>query len=208
MATLVDNVLAEARNYSALEAIAVVTAIMYLLLAIRQKIGCWLFALVSAAIYVYLFIDAKLYMQSALNIFYFGMACFGWYSWRSGAGNKGELPVISWSFPVHLQAIGAVIVVGAINGFLLELYTDAEFSYVDSFTAWAAIWTTYLVARKVLQNWWYWLVIDVTLVFVYWQNALHLTSLLFVVYVLLIPIGLVSWTRSHRETLHAKTTIA
>ena len=203
MQALIDSVLAEAREYSVLEALAVVTAVAYLLLAIRQHIACWSFALVSAAIYVYLFYDAGLYMQSALNGFYFAMAVFGWYSWSSGRENSAERPVVSWSFPAHVQAVGAIVVVGTINGFLLEQYTDAEFTYLDSITAWAAIWTTFLVARKVLQNWWYWLVIDATLVVVYWQNGLHLTSLLFVVYVLLIPFGLVSWTRSHRESMHA-----
>ena len=208
MQALIDSVLTEAREYSVLEAIAVLTAIGYLVLAIRQHIACWAFALVSAALYVYLFYDAELYMQAALNGFYFGMAVFGWYSWGAGKAESGELPVVSWSFPAHLQAVGAIIVVGAINGFLLEQYTEAEFSYLDSLTAWAAIWTTFLVARKVLQNWWYWLAIDATLVFVYWQNALHLTSLLFVVYVLLIPIGLISWTRSYRESMHAGSTSA
>lgn len=208
MEALLDSILSEAKEYSVLEAVAVATAIGYLLLAIRQNIACWPLALVSAAIYVYLFFDAGLYMQSALNGFYFGMAVFGWYSWNSGKELSGDLPVVSWSFPVHLQAVGFIIVVGAINGFLLERYTAAEFSYLDSFTAWAAIWTTFMVARKVLQNWWYWLVIDATLVFVYWQNALHLTSLLFVIYVLLIPFGLVSWTRSYRESLHARATFA
>ena len=197
----------EARAWSIAEIVAVSTAILYLLLAIRQHIACWFFALVSAAIYVYLFIDAKLYMQSVLNGFYFGMAVYGWYRWHAGSADDSELPVVSWSFPVHLQAVGAIIAIAAINGFLLERYTAAELSYLDSLTAWAAIWTTYLVARKVLQNWWYWLLIDVTLVFVYWQNDLKLTSLLFVVYVLLIPFGLFSWTRSYRRTAYAGETI-
>ena len=203
MNEILEAISAEARNWSIAEIVAVGTAILYLLLAIRQHIACWFFALISAAIYVYLFFDAQLFMQSALNAFYFAMAVYGWYRWRSGGDSAGELPVVSWSFPVHLQAVGAIIAIAALNGFLLERYTSAEFSYLDSLTAWAAIWTTFLVARKVLQNWWYWLVIDVTLVFVYWQNDLQLTSLLFVVYVLLIPFGLFSWTRSYRKTSHA-----
>ena len=207
MEALVDKVLLEARDYSLLEGIAVVTAILYLLLAIRQQVACWLFALISAAIYVYLFFDASLYMQSALNAFYFAMAVYGWYRWRASSDEASQVPVVSWSFPLHLQAIGAIIAVAALNGFLLERYTAAEFSYLDSLTAWAAIWTTFLVARKVLQNWWYWLVIDVTLVFVYWQNDLQLTSLLFVVYVLLIPFGLFSWTRSYRKAAYAGATV-
>ena len=207
MTELFAAISAEARNWSIAEIVAVTAAILYLLLAIRQHIACWFFALVSAAIYVYLFIDAKLYMQSVLNAFYFGMAVYGWYRWHSGSAGDDELPVVSWSLPVHLQAVGAIIAIAAINGFLLERYTAAELSYLGSLTAWAAIWTTYLVARKVLQNWWYWLLIDVTLVFVYWQNDLKLTSLLFVVYVLLIPFGLFSWTRSYRRTAYAGETI-
>ena len=206
MNELAEALAAQARAWSIAELIAVGAAILYLLLAIRQHIACWLFALISAAIYVYLFIDAKLYMQSLLNAFYFCMAVYGWYSWRAGSDNSGELPVVSWAFAIHLQAAGAIIAIAAINGFLLERYTAAGFSFLDSLTAWAAIWTTFLVARKVLQNWWYWLVIDVTLVFVYWQNELKLTAALFVVYVLLIPFGLFSWTRSYRKAANVGAT--
>jgi nicotinamide mononucleotide transporter len=66
-------------------------------------------------------------------------------------------------------------------------------------TTWSAIWATFLVARKVLENWWYWLVIDTVSVFIYWARDLQLTSLLFVLYVILVPIGLLNWTRSWRE---------
>ena len=66
-------------------------------------------------------------------------------------------------------------------------------------TAWSAIWATFLVARKVLENWWYWLAIDAASVIIYWMRDLQLTSLLFVAYVLMIPFGLISWTRSWRE---------
>ena len=58
---------------------------------------------------------------------------------------------------------------------------------------------TFLVARKVLENWWYWLVIDAASVVIYWTRDLHLTALLFVVYVAMIPFGLVAWQRSRRE---------
>ena len=203
MTELLDAIAAEARNWSIVEMIAVGAAILYLLLAIRQHIACWGFALISAAIYVYLFIDARLYMQAVLNGFFFAMAVYGWFSWKAGGTDADDLPVVSWGLPVHLQAIGAIIAIAAINGFLLERYTAAEFTFLDSLTAWAAIWTTFLVARKVLQNWWYWLVIDVTLVFVYWQNDLQLTAVLFAVYVVLIPFGLFSWTRSYRKAAYA-----
>jgi nicotinamide mononucleotide transporter len=63
-------------------------------------------------------------------------------------------------------------------------------------TTWSAFWATFLVARKILENWWYWLVIDVASVFIYWQRDLELTALLFVIYVIMIPFGFISWRRS------------
>lgn len=187
------------RALSPLEVIAVLLAIAYLLLAIRQNIWCWFCAAVSTALYVYLFLTAKLYMESLLNIFYFAMALYGWYVWHSGKAGNTELPVSVWSRSGHLMALAVIAAASLTSGFLLERFTDAAFPYVDSMTTWSAIWATFLVARKVLENWWYWLVIDSVSVFIYWARDLHLTSLLFVIYVVLVPVGLVSWTRSYRK---------
>jgi nicotinamide mononucleotide transporter len=82
---------------------------------------------------------------------------------------------------------------------VLRANTDAALPYIDSLTTWFAIWGTFLVARKVLENWWYWLAIDIASVFIYWSRDLQLTSVLFMVYVIMIPFGLVSWTKSMRE---------
>ncbi len=180
------------------ELTAVILAVAYLVLAIRQNIWCWLCAAVSTAMYVYLFAKANLYMESLLNVFYFVMAIYGWYMWRGGK-TESELPVSVWSGQIHLYAIAAIICLAAGNGFLLANFTDAAYPYVDSATTFAAIWATFLVARKVLENWWYWLIIDVVSIFIYWSRGLEATAFLFVVYVVLIPIGLVAWTRSYRQ---------
>lgn len=199
MPSLLIGLLEQAQAFSALEVIAVLMAIAYLLLAIRQNIWCWLCAGLSTAIYVWLFVGAKLYMESLLNGFYFLMAIYGWYVWSSGRTDGHERPVVSWSLNTHVLAITVIVSTSAFNGYLLSRYTDAAFPYVDSLTTWSAIWTTFLVARKVLENWWYWLVIDSASVFIYWVRDLQLTSLLFIIYVIMIPFGIVSWTRSMRE---------
>ena len=184
---------------TAIEAVAVVMAVLYLLLAIRQNIWCWFCAGISSAIYVYLFLHAALYMESALNAFYFAMAIYGWSIWYRGRSDDHELAVSVWPMAVHAYAIGTIVFASVTSGYLLSRYTDAAFPYIDSLTTWAAIWTTFLVARKVLENWWYWLVIDIASILIYWSRDLQLTSLLFVVYVVMIPFGLISWTRSWRE---------
>ena len=181
------------------EIVAVVMAVAYLLLAIRQNIWCWFCAGISTAIYVWLFFEAKLYMESGLNAFYFAMAIYGWYVWMSGRSEGHERPVTVWSVQTHVVAIVIVAFTSAASGYLLDTRTDAAFPYIDSMTTWGAIWATFLVARKVLENWWYWLVIDIASVFIYWTRDLELTSMLFVLYVIMIPFGIVSWSRSMRE---------
>ena len=190
----------QARAFSTLEIIGVLTALLYLVLAIRENIWCWPFALISTAIYVYLFFDARLYMESVLNVFYFATAIYGWYVWYFGRTDDQELPVTRWPVRIHAIAISLVIAVSIANGYLLQRYSNAAFPYIDSITTWGAIWATFLIARKVLENWWYWLAIDAVLVFIYWARDLQLTALLFVVYLIMVPFGIVSWTRSWRET--------
>ena len=194
-----DTLLAEARSWSGAEAVAVVLAVGYLLLAIRQNIWCWLCAGISTALYVYLFGAARLYMESALNVFYLAMAVYGWYSWYFGRSDDHEMPVSVWRLPIHGVAITAVVLASLASGYLLRTYTDAAYPYIDSLTTFSAVWATFLVARKVLENWWYWLAIDLTASVIYWLRDLQLTSLLFVLYVAMIPFGLVNWTRSWRE---------
>jgi nicotinamide mononucleotide transporter len=142
-------------------------------------------------------------MESFLNVFYFAMAIYGWYFWYSGKAGNAELPVTVWTRSVHVTALLAILTISLTSGYLLDRFTDAAFPYIDSMTTWSAIWATFLVARKVLENWWYWLVIDSVSVFIYWARDLQLTSLLFVIYVLLVPIGLLSWTRSYRKETRA-----
>ena len=181
------------------EMLAVVFAVLYLLLAIRQNIWCWFCAGVSTAIFVYVYFAANLYMESVLNVFYFAMAIYGWVSWRAGHSGDVSLAISVWPRRTHCLALVAVLAMSVLSGFLLQTYTNAAFPYIDSATTFGAMWATFLVARKVLENWWYWLFIDLVSVFIYWSRGLELTALLFVVYVVLIPIGLLNWTRDYRQ---------
>lgn len=198
MQSFVAEIFAYYRVLPRMELMAVLLAAGYLVLAIRQNIWCWFCAAASTAMYVYLFATAKLYMESSLNVFYFAMAVYGWSMWRSGKTDDG-LPVSVWPLNVHAYAITAIVCLVAVSGFLLSSFTSAAYPYVDSATTFGAIWATFLVARKVLENWWYWLIIDVVSIFIYWSRGLEATAVLFIVYVILIPIGLIAWTRSYRE---------
>ncbi len=202
MGELGQILIGQAQAYSVLETIAVVLAVLYVVLAIQQNIWCWACAAISTAAFVYLFFDVRLYMEAVLNVFYFVMAIYGWHTWYYGRSDENELPVVRWPGRTHFLAIVTVFALSLVSGYLLDTRTDAAYPYVDSLTSWGAVWATFLVARKVLENWWYWLVIDAAMIYVFWAKDLELTAVLYVVYLVMIPIGLVSWTRSWRE-VHA-----
>ncbi len=190
------QVLAAAAALSLWEVSAVVLALAYLVLAIREYIACWLAAIFSTGIYLVLMFQAGLYMESALQIFYLAMAFYGWYSWRHGAVPGEELKVSSWPLHRHIMPLLLILLATLISGYLLTTFTHAAMPYLDSFTTWGAIFTTWMVARKIIQNWHYWFIIDSVSVYLYLNRGLYLTALLFVLYLVLIVIGLRQWRKS------------
>ena len=196
-----------AQSMSPWEAVAVVFAIAYLLLAVRENVWCWLFALMSTAIFTVLFWDVSLLMESALNVYYMAMAVYGWHQWTRGGKNGDDkphaLPIRSMSGRQHALVITGIAILSIGSGYLLNEHSSAAWPYVDSFTTWASVITTYLVARKYLQNWLYWIVIDTVSIPLYIDRGLNLTALLFVAYVVIAVIGYVKW----REHLRLDTQV-
>jgi len=196
-------VLNAAQSMSPLEVTAVVFAMAYLLLAVRENVWCWLFAFLSTAIYTVLFWDVSLLMESALNVYYMAMAIYGWYQWTRGGTNGDELPhalaVHSMSGSQHARVIVAIAILSIVSGYLLTENSTAAWPYIDSFTTWSSVITTYLVARKYLQNWLYWIVIDTVSVPLYIDRGLSLTALLFVAYVVIAVVGYFKWREHFRN---------
>jgi nicotinamide mononucleotide transporter len=178
------------------EWVAVVLALAYLLLAVRQNPWCWAAAAVSSAIYLLLFARGSLVMQATLQVFYIVMAAYGWYAWRGGALEPGAtLPVSRWSGARHALAIAAIAVAALLNGRMIAGETGGLVPYVDALVAWASVLATWLVARKVLENWLYWIAVDAIAAVLYWTQGFHATAVLFVLYVVIAARGYLAWRR-------------
>ncbi|WP_295802825.1 nicotinamide riboside transporter PnuC [uncultured Microbulbifer sp.] len=181
------------------EVAAVVLALAYLLLAMRENILCWYAAFASTAIYLVLFWDVSLLMESALQIFYLLIAVYGWWQWRNQSTQNDSAQIHRWPVQIHLAAFAAVGALTLVFGFVLDNYTNAALPYLDSFTTWGAVVTTYMVTRKVLENWLYWIAIDGAAIYLYIDRELYLTALLFVLYVILVVIGFFQWFRLYQQ---------
>lgn len=175
-----------------------ILAIAYILLAIKQSLWCWPAAFFSTLIYSILFFDVSLLMDSALNIYYLIMAVYGWYSWKYGGKlQKEELELNTYGL---IKNIKIIIILGFISlgfGYIMENYTNADFAYVDSFTTIFAIFATYMLAKKVLENWIYWIIIDTISIYIYIQKGLNLTAILFVIYTILAFIAYKNWKKEY-----------
>lgn len=184
------------------EVIAVVLGFAYLILAMRENSLCWYAAFGSTAIFSWLFFDVSLIMESALNVYYLAMAIYGWYCWNiKKQDSQTELHISTWSIKQHSTAISSILVLTVISGYFLNNHTSAVLPYLDSFTTWGAVLTTYMVAKKVLENWIYWIVIDAIAVYLYIDRALYLTALQMLVYVFMCFFGFKVWSDSYKNTL-------
>ena len=194
------NVVALVQQLSPLEAAGVLFSVLYLVLAIRENLWCWPAAFVSSVLTVAVMFAAHLYAEAALNVFYAAMAVYGWYQWRYGGRRSGAaaLPIGVWPAHAHALAIGGSVVVSAFVGWLMSRYTAAAFPYLDSFVTVASIVTTYMVAKKILENWLYWLVVDSLSLYLYVQRGLYFYVGLFALYLVLVVIGFVRWRRDWR----------
>jgi len=191
------------RGTSWIEILAAVLAIVYLLLAIRQSISCWVAAFVSSCLYVWVLFGARLYMESVLNGFYAAMAVYGFWQWH-GRGEAGAAPgVHRWSLARNALGVAGVIALSAVSSYFLRRFTPAAWPFMDSMVTWASVFATFLVARKVYENWHWWLIIDSVCLCLYFTRRLYLTMLLFALYLALIAVGMREWRRSLVPAAHA-----
>jgi nicotinamide mononucleotide transporter len=180
---------------SSLEATAVLLSLVYVVLAVPRSRWCWVAGGVGALIYVWLFARARLPMQSLLQVWYVGIAVFGFMSWSHEATSR--ISLLSWRG--HVAGIVASLVLAAALAHFLAAETRAAWPYLDASTAMLSLFASWLTARGKLENWLYWLVIDAVQVWLYAAQGLVFTALLFLIYLVIAVAGLVEWMKTYRR---------
>ena len=181
-----------------LELIAMLLSLAYVILAAKGSLWCWPAAFISTAIYALIFYDVSLLMDSALSVYYLLMAVYGYWAWHSHSKNTGDKPttffeVKTLSLSWHVNAGVVLILISLALGYLMASYTTASFPYIDTFTTVFAVFATYLVTQKIVENWLYWIVIDFVSIYLYIEKGLIPTTVLFVIYVFVASYGYIKW---------------
>lgn len=190
MASLWSELVSQFSAQSWVELLAVVLALAYVWLAARQNIWCWPCAALSTGLYTWLFWEVSLPFQTLLNAYYLLMAIYGWMKWFQ----QQDHPVIQqWPLLRHVYWIAALAIISLILPHISGLFADTKLVYLDAFITVFSVFTTFLVAHKVLENWLYWIVINAFSAYLYAQSGLIMTACLFVFYMFFAVYGYHKW---------------
>ena len=193
-----------------LEFLGVITGIVYLWLEYHASIYLWIAGIIMPAIYIFIYYDAGLYADFGINIYYLVIAIYGWMAWKTGfhffgksKKSNGELPVSRMPVKAWFGIIPVYITTQLFIAWLLICYTDSTVAWADSFTTALSIVGMWMLARKYIEQWWVWCIVDVASSALYIYKELYFTAILYAVYAIIAIFGYFKWKRiMQNEELH------
>lgn len=191
-----EQVLIGVKETSYLEWAAVITGVLYVIFAAKKMILCWLFALISTGLFIFICFEENLFIESGLQVFYFAMAIYGWLNWKKDQDK--DLTIQVWPLKYHLINIVLSSLLALCLGWLMGMYTTQENPYLDAFTTIFSLAATFMVAQRVLDNWVYWIVIDIGLAYLYSSRGLELAGLQYFIFSIIAIFAWYSWYKFYK----------
>ncbi len=182
----------------ALELTAVALGLANIVLLVRRSIWNYPFGLAMVALYFVIFRDARLYSDMLLQLFFFAVQAWGWWSWSRAGGFEGPVTVAPMSRAERWRWVAAVAVATMLWGTLVARYTNAAQPHWDAAVAMGSVAAQVLLARRRIENWIGWIAVDVVAIALYANRALWLTAGLYVIFLVLSIVGYREWLRAAR----------
>lgn len=197
--TNIQAIVTAFQQMSGWEITAALMGVAYILLAAKESQWCWLFAFLSTLIYTALFWEGQLPMQALLNFYYMGMAIYGFWLWRKHGTQTDTLNISRWRWGQHFVFIAVGVVISALVSLYLQKTGQSQSPVLDAYTTVFSVMNTWLIAKKILENWLYWVVIDSAATVLYVQTGYYATAALFVLNTILAVAGFISWVKLYRS---------
>jgi nicotinamide mononucleotide transporter len=194
---------------SKLELTGVITGLLCVYLAAKNNIWNWPFAIISTAIYIFIFAEAALYADMGQNVYLLLINIYGWCYWsRQPADAPKVLVVRITQKQIALLLSIAALATPALGFLLVKLapllhYQPAAFPYLDSFCTVISLTAQVFMARKVLENWLIWIFVDIIYVGIYLSKGLQPTAFMFGVYAILALVGYIDWRKAYKQQVAA-----
>jgi len=180
----------------AIEVAAVLLGLANIALLIRRSVWNYAFGLAMVTLYAVIFFDSKLYADAGLQVFFFVIQVYGWLNWWRARGADGRVVVERLGARAGLLYGAAAIAGATALGLVLDALTDATHPYWDASIAALSIIAQIMMARRRLENWLVWIVVDVLAIGLFWVKGLQPTAALYVIFLIMSAIGFMNWRRS------------
>ncbi|MDR0332320.1 MAG: nicotinamide riboside transporter PnuC [Dysgonamonadaceae bacterium] len=178
-----------------IEIIGAIIGLTFLYLEYNANKWLWAVGVLMPVVYIWIFFHAQFYAYMGMNIYYFFASIYGWIYWNRNKSDKEKTKIrhISKRFILPLTVIG--IAFFALIAFILIRFTDSPVPYGDSFTTALSIITMWMLAHKLVEQWWLWFIVNVTSCVLFVWQGLYPTAVLFAVYSVISVFGYYKWKR-------------
>jgi len=205
-----------------IEIFGAVTGIIYVFLEIRQTIWLWPVGLITSAVYIWVFFTSKFYADMSLQGYYLIISCLGWYWWakatgpsaqgtdqkkewengREGEWESGELRVTHLKLRTGIVLAIVFVLLYTLMWFVLTRLTDSPVPVRDSFITSLSIVATWMLARKIYEHWFLWIIVNFVSAVFFMTRGLYPTVILYAVYGIMSFVGLAAWKKTIRADGH------
>lgn len=189
--------LRHAKGMNPLEVAASLLLLANIALVARRSIWNYPFAIAAVTLYGVLFFQTKLYSDMLLQLFYVALNLYGWMNWSRSKADAGEVVVLTLDWPARLAWLAGCAVLTGGWGWLMHRLTDAAMPWWDAGVAMTSVAAQILLARRYLENWVLWILVDIVAIPLFAVRGLWLTSGVYVILLGLSIWGLIDWYRAH-----------
>ena len=187
--------------YTSAEILGMIFSILFVLLAIKESTWCWLFGAIGGVFYIFAYFQHKFYADMSLQFYYVVVSVYGWWNWTIGKkqDKNAHLPIVSVASKQWLPLIATTMGVFLVYVYLLYNFTDSPVIIGDSFVTAVCIIATWMAAKRMLENWLFFIMADVVSIGLYIYKGMYPTILLFVVYTIMAIIGYLQWKKDIKK---------
>lgn len=190
---MLENVFTWLKNHS-FEIFGAVTGLFSVYFSIRRSFLVWLLGMLSSAIFIYVYFSTRFYAGSILQLYYVFLCFYGLYLWKI---QKKEDRIVVSNIPRKQLFISLIILLLATTflGLFLKFYTDSPIPIPDAFTTVASFIASWMLAKKFIEQWFVWLIVDAISVGMFISQGLYATAMLFAIYFLMGCFGYLEWKK-------------
>jgi nicotinamide mononucleotide transporter len=168
-------------------------------LVVRRNVWNYPFGITMVTLYFFVFLDAKLYSDALLQIFFLVIQLVGWWLWLNARGGEGGAVPVGWmSDSARVRWLIGTAAASLTWGVVMARFTDAAAPMLDAAVAVTSIAAQCLMSLRRVENWVFWIAVDIAAVGLFYSRGLHATSVLYAVFLVMAVAGLAGWAKAAR----------